>query len=165
MQRFRAFILFVVATLFIGAAPAEAQNKGGDETASKTDSAASFRMEQSWSFVAESKYFTDKGPLDCPRCGKFVIKRGAGNKINSIKFNRKSGETIVEAYYQYVTFDGSGFSPSKSRWSGLTRLPAQTTLPDPEGVNHDVILVYAGVSMRHRTSPMPQKGGLVPDNL
>jgi hypothetical protein len=164
MPPMRMFVVISAAATLAIASPAQAQNKGGEESA-RIDSVASFTMDQYWQFANTSQYFGDTGAVSCPRCGKFVVKKGVGDKIDSIKFKKTSNEKIVGAYYRYFAFDGSGFDTGKSNWSGLTRLRAHTTLPDPEGVKHEVYLISASVNMRERKSLEPKKGGLAPDNL
>jgi hypothetical protein len=164
MLRNRAIaVLAAVAAVLAFASPAHAQNKGSDY-GPRIDTSITFAMNQYWNFVTSSQYYTGKGAIECPRCGKFIVKMGLGDKIDSIKLKKTSNEKIVSAYYRYFAFDGFGFDSGKSKWSGLTRLPAQTTLTDVEGAKHNVVLIDATVNMRERKPPYEKKGALPPSS-
>ena len=160
-MRHRAIAAIALIAMFVVAAPAHAQGKGGGP---RVDAAISFTMSQSWLYETESVFFTEKGPIDCPRCGTFTVKVGSGDKVESIKLKKTRNEKVVSAFYNYMAFDGSGVYVGKGNWSGRTTLPARMTALDAEGVSHDVYLVNATVLVRERTSPLPTRTGLPPAN-
>jgi hypothetical protein len=152
---FGIVVAIIAALAFTNPAHAEGGKGGGP----RVDSGLAFTLDNGYPSTT-SQYYTDKGPIDCPRCGKAVVKTNASGQVDSVHFKLTKNEKVVTAFYNYAAFDGSGVYTGASNWSGLTTLPGHKTVTDENGVVHIVYLTTANVLVRERKNPFPARKSL-----
>jgi hypothetical protein len=108
-----------------------------------------------------SQLLTQKGPMDCVRCGAIVPTFGTDDKIKSVHIRLAPHERIVTATYNYTSFDGSGHYEGMTSWNGSGMLPAQKWSTDAQGVSHQLFITSVSAQVFNK-KPYSRRRSLKP---